>query len=154
MVDSDELDVLVAADQVRNRISSFSKNSVFQYCIQLKNVMDSQLVFVGYEEGPLTFQPTYKYDIFTQRYDTSEKQRAPAWTGSLSFTTCRAKTQMEIIDRILYRGDQLSLKVYSRAELIGSDHRPGEFIGLGKEGRKIMTFVSVRDLQCARTGCR
>jgi len=88
MVDADELDVLVAADQ-------------------LKNVMDSQLVFAGYDEGPLTFRPTYKYDVFTQRYDTGEKQRAPAWT-----------------DRILYRGDQLSLKVYSRAELLGSDHRP------------------------------
>ena len=28
------------------------------------------------------------------------------------------------LDRILYRGDQLDLAVYSRAELKGSDHRP------------------------------
>ena len=44
-------------------------------------------------------------------YDTSEKMRIPAWT-----------------DRILYRGDALNLQAYSRAELKGSDHKPGECI--------------------------
>lgn len=29
------------------------------------------------------------------------------------------------LDRVLYRGTQLDLIVYSRAELKGSDHRPG-----------------------------
>jgi hypothetical protein len=29
------------------------------------------------------------------------------------------------VDRILYRGNKLELSVYSRAELKGSDHRPG-----------------------------
>lgn len=28
-------------------------------------------------------------------------------------------------DRILYRGSQLDMAVYSRAELRGSDHKPG-----------------------------
>jgi hypothetical protein len=57
-----EFDALVAADQ-------------------LKNAMDSNDVFVGYEEGPLLFPPTYRYDIGTDNYDTSEKMRIPAWTG-------------------------------------------------------------------------
>jgi len=74
---------------------------------QLKNAMDSGVAFVGYDEGPLLFPPTYRYDVGTDIYDTSEKMRIPAWT-----------------DRILYRGDQLDLSVYSRAELKGSDHRP------------------------------
>ncbi|THH12240.1 hypothetical protein EW145_g127 [Phellinidium pouzarii] len=85
---SDDLDSLVAADQ-------------------LKRAMDSRVAFVGYEEGPLLFQPTYKYDLHSERYDTSEKARIPAWT-----------------DRVLYRGHDLDLVVYSRAELMGSDHRP------------------------------
>ena len=29
------------------------------------------------------------------------------------------------LDRILYRGNALDLAVYSRAELRGSDHKPG-----------------------------
>ncbi|KAF8528795.1 phosphatidylinositol phosphate phosphatase [Hysterangium stoloniferum] len=74
---------------------------------QLKQAMDSQAVFVGFEEGPLLFPPTYRYDVGTDDYDTSEKMRIPAWT-----------------DRVLYRGTQMDLTKYSRAELRGSDHRP------------------------------
>lgn len=93
-MDDDDLDTLVAADQ-------------------LKRMMDSKLVFPGYEEGPLIFRPTYKYDLGTTRYDSSEKMRAPAWT-----------------DRVLYRGTDLDLSKYSRAELTGSDHRPGKPLNL------------------------
>ncbi|GJJ07293.1 hypothetical protein Clacol_001493 [Clathrus columnatus] len=73
---------------------------------QLKQMMDLKAVFSGFEEGPLLFPPTYRYDVGTDDYDTSEKMRTPSWT-----------------DRILYRG-QLSLQKYSRSELRGSDHRP------------------------------
>ena len=43
--------------------------------------MDEDAAFQNYIEGPLLFAPTYKYDHGTDRYDTSEKMRIPAWTG-------------------------------------------------------------------------
>ena len=49
--------------------------------IQLKMAMDSGEAFSGYNEGPLLFKPTYRYDIHSSKYDTSEKMRIPAWTG-------------------------------------------------------------------------
>lgn len=64
LAEADELDALVAADQ-------------------LKRAMDDRVIFVGYEEGPLLFRPTYKYDLYTQRYDSGEKMRIPAWTGRI-----------------------------------------------------------------------
>ncbi|KAL0949308.1 hypothetical protein HGRIS_009384 [Hohenbuehelia grisea] len=88
LAQADEFDTLLGADQLRQS-------------------MDAGSVFVGYEEGPLLFRPTYRFDLGTDNYDTSEKMRIPAWT-----------------DRILYRGGQLDLAVYSRAELRGSDHKP------------------------------
>ncbi|KAJ7752739.1 SacI homology domain-containing protein [Mycena maculata] len=90
LVASDDFDSLLAGDQLRQAI-------------------DSGAAFAGYEEGPLLFRPTYRYDLGTDNYDTSEKMRIPAWT-----------------DRILYRsrGGSLDLAVYSRAELRGSDHKP------------------------------
>jgi len=54
--------------------------------MKLKNAMDAGVAFVGYEEGPLLFQPTYRYDVGTDIYDTSEKMRIPAWTGRCSKT--------------------------------------------------------------------
>lgn len=32
----------------------------------------------------MLFRPTYKYDLGTDNYDTSEKMRIPAWTGKRS----------------------------------------------------------------------
>ncbi|KAL7419534.1 Inositol-1,4,5-trisphosphate 5-phosphatase 1 [Cryptotrichosporon argae] len=86
--ETDQLDPLLAADQ-------------------LLQAMDNDEVFVGYDEGPITFRPTYKYDNGSSQYDTSEKARIPAWT-----------------DRILFKGSQLRQKEYARAELRLSDHRP------------------------------
>lgn len=36
-------------------------------------------IFQGYIEGELDFAPTYKYDEFSDDYDTSDKCRTPAW---------------------------------------------------------------------------
>ncbi len=33
-----------------------------------------------YQEAPITFLPTYKYDVFSTNYDTSKKQRCPSWS--------------------------------------------------------------------------
>lgn len=62
----------------------------------------------AFEERPITFNPTYKYDVGTDTYDTSEKQRSPAWC-----------------DRILYRGlGSIYMDEYRRWEVRTSDHRP------------------------------
>lgn len=68
-----------------------------------------------FDEGPITFAPTYKYDAGTNQYDTSEKRRAPSWT-----------------DRILWKKDRkgtaeqsLELKSYKDCmEMMMSDHKP------------------------------
>lgn len=64
----------------------------------------------AFQELPITFAPTYKYDVGTDNYDSSEKKRAPAWC-----------------DRILYRSrapERLQQLTYQRHEVRVSDHRP------------------------------
>ncbi|KAH9909874.1 Endonuclease/exonuclease/phosphatase [Xylariomycetidae sp. FL2044] len=68
----------------------------------------------AFDEMPIQFAPTYKYDVGTDNYDTSEKKRAPAWC-----------------DRLLHRGSgRIQQLDYRRHEVRVSDHRPvsGRFI--------------------------
>lgn len=41
--------------------------------------------FKGFIEGEISFAPTYKYDLFSDDYDTGDKQRIPAWTDRVLF---------------------------------------------------------------------
>ncbi|KAI0536718.1 Endonuclease/exonuclease/phosphatase [Xylaria digitata] len=62
----------------------------------------------AFEEMPIQFAPTYKYDVGTDNYDTSEKKRSPAWC-----------------DRLLHRGSgRIQQLDYRRHEVRVSDHRP------------------------------
>ena len=62
----------------------------------------------AFQESEIRFAPTYKYNLHTDQYDSSEKRRAPAWC-----------------DRILYRGlGKVRMEEYRRWEVRVSDHRP------------------------------
>jgi hypothetical protein len=63
----------------------------------------------AFQESPINFAPTYKYNVNSDVYDTSEKRRAPAWC-----------------DRIMYRGiGKVKMEDYRRWDQIRvSDHRP------------------------------
>uniref|UniRef100_A0A0E0KXQ6 Inositol polyphosphate-related phosphatase domain-containing protein n=1 Tax=Oryza punctata TaxID=4537 RepID=A0A0E0KXQ6_ORYPU len=69
-------------------------------------------VFRGWEEGRISFPPTYKYladsDTYAAAFTSSaNKKRTPAWC-----------------DRILWRGSGMEQLRYARGESRFSDHRP------------------------------
>ncbi|XP_027095043.1 type IV inositol polyphosphate 5-phosphatase 3 isoform X1 [Coffea arabica] len=65
--------------------------------------------FDGWSEGILTFAPTYKYEINSEKYigDDPKGRRTPAWC-----------------DRVLSFGKGMRLISYRRNEIKFSDHRP------------------------------
>lgn len=66
--------------------------------------------FREFSEGPITFMPTYKYDPYTDEYDSSEKRRSPAWCDRMLWRT-RDPTRVQQLH-------------YRRYEANVSDHRP------------------------------
>ncbi|KAK6605631.1 hypothetical protein QC760_007065 [Botrytis cinerea] len=60
---------------------------------QLRHVQKARRAFHdGWREGPVTFLPTYKYDVGSMGvFDSSEKKRAPSWCDRILFRTRRDK---------------------------------------------------------------
>lgn len=75
---------------------------------QLLGTMAEGNAFTGLCEGKIAFLPTFKFDKGTDEYDTSHKQRVPAWT-----------------DRVVFKpaGTRL-LRYDSVPDALHSDHRP------------------------------
>ncbi|XP_049894569.1 synaptojanin-1 isoform X4 [Epinephelus moara] len=106
---------------------------------QLLDQKNAGLVFRGFIEGKLDFAPTYKYDLFSEDYDTSEKCRTPAWTDRIlwkrrKWNFNKTAEEMNVVGAPSTSGENEddpdnpwssgTLKYYGRAELKTSDHRP------------------------------
>jgi hypothetical protein len=112
-------DIVIWIGDFNYRINNLSNEYVRQKAIagdldellnndQLINQMLEGKAFYGYQEGPITFRPTYKYDIGTDEFDTSEKARIPAWC-----------------DRVLFKANRINQRYYkSTSNLRISDHKP------------------------------
>mmetsp|Transcript_4194 Transcript_4194/g.10412 ORF Transcript_4194/g.10412 Transcript_4194/m.10412 type:complete len:162 (+) Transcript_4194:2906-3391(+) len=91
---------------------------------QLIHSMAEGRAFPGFAEGKISFSPTFKFDKESSDYDTSHKQRIPAWT-----------------DRILFKPNGVRVLDYdSIPNAKHSDHRPvfGAF-RVNMEGRQLPT---------------
>ncbi|XP_030058011.1 synaptojanin-1 isoform X1 [Microcaecilia unicolor] len=103
---------------------------------QLMNQKNSGQVFRGFLEGKINFAPTYKYDLFSDDYDTSEKCRTPAWTDRVlwrrrKWPFDRSAEDLDLLNSSFQEGHNIpytwnpgTLLHYGRAELKTSDHRP------------------------------
>lgn len=78
---------------------------------ELYRVITEEKAFKNFLEGRITFEPSYKYEVNSDKYDESDKCRIPSYT-----------------DRILFRSRQkgiISCSFYdSVKDLRISDHRP------------------------------
>ena len=100
-------------DQRRDTVVSSVQQNTFHNLLvhdQLTKEMKTNIRLRSFMEGAITFPPTYKYDLHSTEYDTSEKRRIPAWC-----------------DRVLWRArdaTRVEQLHYQRYESDISDHRP------------------------------
>ncbi|XP_075410444.1 synaptojanin-2 isoform X2 [Tenrec ecaudatus] len=103
---------------------------------QLQLQKSSGKIFKDFHEGSINFGPTYKYDVGSAAYDTSDKCRTPAWTDRVLWwrrkhSFDKTAGELNLLDNDLSVGTRVKhtwspgvLLYYGRAELQASDHRP------------------------------
>ncbi|XP_060105209.1 phosphatidylinositol 4,5-bisphosphate 5-phosphatase A isoform X2 [Heteronotia binoei] len=91
---------------------------------QLNIAKSTWPILKGFQEGPLNFPPTFKFDVGTNMYDTSAKKRKPAWTdrilwkikgSSISSLPGRSSCGILSVTQLCY---------CSHMEYTVSDHKP------------------------------
>jgi phosphatidylinositol-bisphosphatase len=70
-------------DLPREQVKELARGTDFGELVaadQLRNQQAEGLIFNKFSEADINFPPTYKYDLFSDDYDTSDKARIPAYT--------------------------------------------------------------------------
>uniref|UniRef100_A0A3Q3W2R2 phosphoinositide 5-phosphatase n=1 Tax=Mola mola TaxID=94237 RepID=A0A3Q3W2R2_MOLML len=100
---------------------------------QLNMAKSTESILEGFNEGPLKFPPTYKFDVGTHTYDTSAKKRKPAWTDRILWHLRRTGSPVPTHNAALQRGltswlggaTKVTQHVYrSHMGYTISDHKP------------------------------
>jgi hypothetical protein len=80
---------------------------------------------LGFAEGPLTFRPSYKFDVGGDLYDTGKKRRVPAWTDRILFRTTEGSGVVGVSSGPPTTQIGMDLLSYRSVDAIKtSDHRP------------------------------
>ncbi|XP_075625380.1 phosphatidylinositol 4,5-bisphosphate 5-phosphatase A isoform X2 [Balearica regulorum gibbericeps] len=93
---------------------------------QLNIAKSTWPVLSGFQEGPLNFPPTFKFDVGTNKYDSSAKKRKPAWTDRILWKIKSPSVGLGVGGRQPSQGvlSVSQLCYCSHMEYTVSDHKP------------------------------
>ncbi|KRF79769.1 synaptojanin-1 [Drosophila virilis] len=138
-------------DELKECVRNGELSTVLEFD-QLRKEQEAGNVFSEFLEGEITFDPTYKYDLFSDDYDTSEKQRAPAWTDRVLWRRRKALAETDFGGVGAAAWNPGKLIHYGRSELKQSDHRPviaiidAEIMEIDQQRRRVVFDQVIRDL--------
>jgi hypothetical protein len=89
---------------------------------QLHTQMLSKKAFINFLEPMVLFPPTFKYDKGSASFDSSKKQRCPAWTDRILFSTRKNSAVRKFSNA--GRTSAVEVLDYYSVDVRASDHRP------------------------------
>ncbi|KAG0354023.1 hypothetical protein BG005_006792 [Podila minutissima] len=104
--------IALPEEQVKNLLKTNDYDALLKHD-QLAAQRTLFKAFSEFEEGPIDFAPTYKYDVGTNIWDSSEKRRVPSYTDRILWWS--RDPSKDSVDQIYYR---------SHMDHLISDHKP------------------------------
>eukprot|EP00158_Paraphelidium_tribonemae_P007024 Partr_v1_DN28077_c0_g1_i1_m57693 putative Synaptojanin len=110
LIQKDDIAALIAADQLRKQ----------------RQMPNSTCILRLFQEAPIAFVPTYKYDPGSDVFDSSEKKRSPAFCDRVLFRDSVEQTSSCYVNRGHRPNTRARIvpSIYKRFECRLSDHRP------------------------------
>jgi len=97
--------------------------------------------FSRYKEGSLDFVPTYRFDVGTLTYDSSKKQRIPAWTDRILYKDPEGVLSQQSYDSVMHNTESDHKPVFSQFKLKFVTHyHPQDTIGKTKKSKACQLF--------------
>ncbi|XP_050524165.1 inositol polyphosphate 5-phosphatase E isoform X4 [Daktulosphaira vitifoliae] len=91
---------------------------------QLTECLLNDVIFRGFQEGPIKFAPTYKYDPGTKTFDSSIKQRTPSYTDRILYK-CGKSPILSSTSGLHCKSSHIECITYcSVPSVCTSDHKP------------------------------
>ncbi|KAM8817069.1 phosphatidylinositol 4,5-bisphosphate 5-phosphatase A isoform 1-T1 [Rhynchonycteris naso] len=91
---------------------------------QLNMAKNTWPILKGFQEGPLNFAPTFKFDVGTNKYDTSAKKRKPAWTDRILWKVKVPSGGRSLSGQEIHRLQVTQHSYRSHMKYTVSDHKP------------------------------
>ncbi|KAF9109704.1 hypothetical protein BGX27_007295 [Mortierella sp. AM989] len=104
--------IALPEDQVKTLLRSHDYDALLKHD-QLTSQRTFLKAFSEFEEYPINFPPTYKYDVGTNTWDSSEKRRVPSYTDRILWHS--KNPTKDSVEPYFYK---------SHMELLISDHKP------------------------------
>ncbi|OHS99993.1 Endonuclease/Exonuclease/phosphatase family protein [Tritrichomonas foetus] len=72
---------------------------------QLHETQTNDKIIGSFIEPEIKFNPTFKYDMGVDQYDTSPKHRVPSWTDRILIKTAKPKMRIGLEDELIFETD-------------------------------------------------
>ena len=84
---------------------------------QLKQVQESDEIIGQFYESEINFNPTFKFDDYSNIYDSSPKHRTPSWTDRVLIKTNHPKYWTGLTDETFFETNAIQNLCYENCEL-------------------------------------
>ncbi|KAH0795732.1 Endonuclease/Exonuclease/phosphatase family protein [Histomonas meleagridis] len=91
-------------EEVIDKINSKSLSDLYEKD-QLHITQQNDKIINAFKEPKILFNPTFKYDLNSNIYDTSPKHRVPSWTDRILIRTSPKRIKIGLEDKLIFETD-------------------------------------------------
>ncbi|KAH0795192.1 Endonuclease/Exonuclease/phosphatase family protein [Histomonas meleagridis] len=121
--------IALTYDEVLDKINANSLDELYEKD-QLHITQQSDIIINEFKEPKIIFNPTFKYDLNSNVYDTSPKHRIPSWTDRILIRTSPKRLHVGLKDVLIFETDAAHHFMSNTGLFVTDNYAPMTFLDL------------------------